>query len=159
MLIEQPQGHLAQPIQDYHSAPQTVNAGPYIPQPQPSVQPMPSPDNFSSEPAMQTNAGDEKLTQVTVMLDNESLRILQEASAVHSESIVNLGIKLFSKTNVYKEFMMKPGTKLLDTKTEDLQTLSEAVADVGSVSSSPATTTVTTTAQAATISSGGFQTW
>ena len=58
---------------------------------------------YSSEPTMQTNASDEVLTKVNVILDKESLKIIQEASNVHAESIVNLGIKLFAKTNIYKE--------------------------------------------------------
>lgn len=149
------------------ATPQAVNAGPYVPPVEipKSVQPMPhmpqtQPNDFSSEPSMHTNAGDETLTNVTVMLDKESLRIIKEASAVHSESIVNLGIKLFAKTNVYKEFMLKPGAVPLDTKTEDLQTLTEAVAGMTDTNVPTTSSAAESAASAAsTAPSGGFQTW
>ncbi len=116
---------------------------------------------FSTEPEMHTNAGEEGITQVTVMLDKDSLKIIQDASMVHGESIVNLGIKLFSKTNVYKEFMLKAGTVPLDTTTEDLQTLSQAVADMGKTEqltgSQGKAVSPTTTPSAPT--AGGFQQW
>lgn len=84
----------------------------------------PQSNSFSSEPKMNQNAGNEELTKVAVVLDKESIKILQEASGVHAESIVNLGIKLFARTNIYKEFMLKPDYQIIDKTTEDIATLS-----------------------------------
>lgn len=126
---------------------------------QPPVQPA---GTFSSEPEMNITAGDERLTKVTVMLDQEALEIIQNASAVNSEAIVNLGIKLFAKTNVYKEFMVKAGNKPMDLKTEDIEKQVESVADVVA----PTTTTPGSAgAPAAAVSNqtagggGGFTAW
>jgi hypothetical protein len=84
----------------------------------------PQSTSFSSEPRMNTNAGNEELVKVAVVLDKESVKILQEASGVHAESIVNLGIKLFAKTNIYKEFMLKPDYMTVDKSSDDIVTLS-----------------------------------
>lgn len=148
--------------------PQAVNAVYHPPQPtpQPSVNPAytpqeqikTAPDTFSSEPNMHINAGDEKLVKVTVMLDQESLQIIQEASAVHSESIVNLGIKLFAKTNVYKEFMLKESNKPMDVKTEDIASQVEAKADVVPTPTSSAPTS-SSEIPASTGTAGGFTSW
>jgi len=150
---------ITQPVQPVQPAPTT----PVQPVPAQNipVQPAqaPAPSNFSSEPQMHTNAGEEGVTQVTVMLDKDSLKIIQDASMVHGESIVNLGIKLFSKTNVYKEFMLKAGTVPLDTSTEDLQTLSQAVADLGEPSLASTAGTTTESAVISAPSGGGFQQW
>lgn len=132
------------------------------PQPQPPLQPAPQPTQpapiYSSEPKMHTNAGDEQLMQVTVILDSEALQIINNASAVHGESIVNLGIKLFAKTNIYKEFMMKPGTIPLDTNTEDIVSLTEAaasMADKDPISRAD----IAKASTPAPAQAGGFQTW
>ena len=89
----------------------------------------PQANSFSSEPRMNSSAGVEELTKVAVVLDKESIKILQEASGVHAESIVNLGIKLFAKTNIYKEFMLKPDFHQVDNSSEDIVALA-SVANV-----------------------------
>jgi hypothetical protein len=76
------------------------------------------PVQYSNEPAMNNQAGVQQnnstilnnpteLTRVEMLLDKESIRIIQEASPQFGESIVNLGIKLFSETEVYKQYMQK----------------------------------------------------
>ena len=124
---------------------------------QPAVQQPQS--TYSSEPAMNTNAGVEGLINVSVILDKESLKIIQEASSVHAESIVNLGIKLFAKTNIYKEFMLKQDFQQLEQSTEDLQSLTD-------ITATPSTSPVPTTAQKAQTTttsvsgqSSGFASW
>ena len=90
-------------------------------------QPQPQPNNFSSEPKMTQATGKEEVKQVGVNLDAESIKIIGEAGAIFGETIVNMGIRLFAKTNVYKEFMLKVDHKVQDTKTEDLETLTSVV--------------------------------
>ncbi len=125
-------------------------------------QPAPA-TSYSSEPQMNSTAGDEVLSKVTVALDKDAMTIIQEASAIHGETIVNLGIKLFAKTNMYKEFMVKQEFKALNQSTDDLVELTDiAVSDT--VSTTHATNTVASTQKTAgTITapstSGGFNAW
>ncbi|RLA81354.1 MAG: hypothetical protein DRG78_09310 [Epsilonproteobacteria bacterium] len=121
----------------------------------------PATPQYSSEPTMNANASDEQLTQVTVVLDKESLKIIKEASTVHAESIVNLGIKLFAKTNIYKEFMLKSDFKSLEQNTEDIVSLTDI-----SAATSTAATSTSPTAHGAPVSTtisapaaGGFSSW
>ena len=126
-----------------------------------------APAAYSNEAQMQPQVPNGIVT-VTVNLDAESYKILQEASAVHSESIVNFGIKLFAKTNAYKEFMLKPEYKQSDTSTSDLSSdvdVSGAVNQVNTSSTTPSAT-ATSTASAASVASAptaakstGFASW
>lgn len=74
---------------------------------------------YSSEPSMENHIEVGSQT-VSVTLDPEALKIIQQASQLNGETIINLGIKMFAKTNVYKEFMLKAEFKTLDVVTEDI---------------------------------------
>ena len=127
------------------------------------AQPQPQPTLYSSEPKMNTTAGDEVLSKVTVALDKESMNIVQEASALYGETIVNAGIKLFAKTNMYKEFMVKQEFKAIKQSTEDIITMTdvagavEAVVATASTATTPGSMTPNTMTPPA--SSGGFSAW
>lgn len=104
------------------------------------------------------------LTPVNVNLDDESLKIIQTSSGVFAEAIINLGIKLVSKTNVYKEFMIKDEfKKATETETEDIET-AISVSEVSNTTTSSNTTMSNTTnapqpASAPATPSGGFSSW
>lgn len=140
----------------------------YQPQPQPQAaptQPQPQAQTaYSSEPQMNTTAGDEVLAKVTVALDKEAMAIIQEASAIHGETIVNLGIKLFAKTNMYKEFMVKQEFKAIKQSTEDIIAMTDVAGAVESVATTTATPGSMTPNTVATVAaapdpSGGFNAW
>ena len=116
---------------------------------------------YSSEPQMNTTAGDEILSKVTVALDKEAMTIIQEASAIHGETIVNLGIKLFAKTNMYKEFMLKQEFKMIKQDTEDLNNMTNVASVVDTVSTVTPAQTSGTTAGTITVPSqpSGFNAW
>jgi hypothetical protein len=139
------------------------NLGASTPQQPPYVAPQPQqpqqPQQYSNEAAMTTTAGNETATQITLSLDNEAFKILTEASGLHAESIVNLGIKLFAKTNIYKEFMLKPDFKTLTPETEDLITAVDiSVSPAAEPVQSSTTKSASTTAPAAP-AAGGFASW
>ena len=130
------------------------NATQFVPQ-QPA---QPTSPQYSSEQTMQPGAGDEIGYKVSVTLDKEAMKILEESSLNFQETIVNLGIKLFAKTNVYKEYMLKADFKTLEQETSDLQEtvavdISQPAPQVTTSNSKTATTTAP--AQA----SGGFTSW
>jgi len=89
-------------------------------QPYQPYQPTAQPQQPATQPAAQPQQPADGLLQVQMLIDQEAMQILNESSAVHRESIVNLGIKLFSKTNAYKEFMLKDEFKKEDITTENL---------------------------------------
>lgn len=70
--------------------------------------------------------------KVTVELDSESFEILQNASDIYSDTIINAGIKLFSKSNMYKELMSfkKEDTKAEENLNESVS-IKEAVQEAG----------------------------
>ena len=111
-------------------------------------------------------ATDNGMTNVSVILDKESLKIIQEASEVYAHTIVNMGIKLFAKTNAYKEFMKYQDFKDLDTSTEDLA----GIVDIAAAASTPQPQTGVQTPNAGNsgsvggptapkASAGGFTSW
>ena len=118
-----------------------------------------APQQFSSEQQMHTNAGNEEVHKVEVLLDPESAKILSQVNAIHQASILNLGIKLFAKTNMYKEFMLKEDFKSLEQETENLQEMtdlsagpsSQPTVSVSGAGASPATATAP--------AAGGFTSW
>ena len=125
-------------------------------QPQPQQQ---APAQYSSEAQMNANAGQEQLHKIETVLDNDAYQILQQASSVHAQSIVALGIKLFAKTNLYKEFMLKEDYKTLEVGTEDI--VEETSVQVATTAPTQMATTSKTTPSAATSSpsAGGFTSW
>ncbi len=142
----------------------TPVAAPVYQTPQtPHAQPQPVPQTgYSTETTMTQQAGQEVVQSVTLNLNAESIKILSEASSIYGESIVNFGIKLFSKTNAYKEFMLKADFKSMDQSSEDIQTLADvtAVPDAGSA---PAMTnnqpSASSASPAAPAVGGGFNAW
>ncbi len=95
-----------------------------------------------------------ELTKVEVVLDPEAIKILQEASAQFGESIVNLGIKMFAKTDVYKDFMLKEEYKIVQSNGTEIQNTNDNTMSL----STPVVTPVQNNTPAA--SSGpGFQQW
>jgi len=136
-----------------------INSPQYTQPAQPAQPSQPS-QNYSSETTMQTTAGDEVLSKVTVALDKDAMKIITEASAIHGESIVNLGIKLFAKTNMYKEFMLKKEFIPLDTTSDDLISLSDvAVVDTPLASATTSTATMQAPSTATANQSSGFTAW
>jgi len=134
---------------------------------QPSPQPQQQPA-YSSEPAMQPQPQQSnQLVAVEAHLDNESIKILQEASSAHTQSIINLGIKLFSKTNIYQEFMLNEEFKKVEIVQEDIiSNVSTNITDTLGTSNTPQATIVPQTAAAATAptaeaapKSTGFAKW
>ena len=130
---------------------QSTNIGIPI-QPQPAQTPQ-----YSSESQMTSTAGQEQLHKIETILDNEAYQILQQASSVHAQSIVAMGIKLFAKTNLYKEFMLKEDYKTLEVSTEDL------VEDVSVQTPTPPTQTSTKASTpsgaASSAPTSGFASW
>lgn len=128
----------------------------------PQVNQIPEPvksPQYSNETQMQNHAPAGVIT-VNVNLDAEAYKILQEASLIHSESIVNFGIKLFAKTNAYKEFMLKNEYKSLDISTEDLSGAVNVTDAVDQVDNTPAPSTDNTSSTpAAPKSAAGFAAW
>jgi len=82
---------------------------------------------FSSETHMQNVQNNQTqsqgLRQVAVHLDEESQKILNNASAVFGESIINLGIKLVALTPAYQNLMLKDEFKLEDKEEVDIDTM------------------------------------
>ena len=138
---------------------QSTNIGVPV-QPQPQVQatiPV-QPAQYSTENQMMAaTANQEQLHKIETVLDNESFQILQQVSSIHAQSIVAMGIKLFAKTNLYKEFMLKEDYKTLDNTTEDLveETNVQSAAVVGPKTTSSSTPSAT----AAGSTAAGFTAW
>ncbi|MFA7127625.1 MAG: hypothetical protein WC136_00475 [Sphaerochaeta sp.] len=88
---QQPQ----QPMQNYQ---------PY--QPQQTYQPQQPMQPMHPQHVAQTQDTND-LQKVAVVLDKHSMRIIKEAGEVFAETIVNLGIKLFSETDTYRNYMLK----------------------------------------------------
>lgn len=112
-------------------------------QAQPAQQAQQPQQAYSNEQEMVTHAEAGSQT-VTTVLDAEAFKIIQQASQLHGEAIINLGIKMLAKTNMYKEFMLKPEFKTLDVATENIADavdlspkIEEAVAQSSSTSSTP----------------------
>jgi len=68
----------------------------------------------------------EGVKKVTLLIDEEALKILEDASPIFSESIVSMGIKLFAKSEAYKNFMMTQEAKqsIIDDKLAKISNLS-----------------------------------
>ncbi len=99
----------------------------------------------------------EGATQIQLVLDDEAMKIVNETSIVLREAIINMSIKLFAKTNTYKEFMLLSEFRE-ELKTEELvtsvdvtntntTTINESV-EPNNVSSTPVVTTTS-----------GFKSW
>lgn len=94
-----------QPMQNYQQPQQPMQN--YQPQ-----QPMQQPDPQHVTQTQDTN----DLQKVAVVLDKHSMRIIKEAGEVFAETIVNLGIKLFSETDTYRNYMLKEEYKTEEYK-------------------------------------------
>ena len=95
-------------------------------QQQQQQQPQQPQNNYSNEQSMNVDSNEEGF-KITVVLDKEAMGILQQTSAIHQESLINLGIKLFAKTNIYKEFLLRPDFKVMDNETDDLVEMTSVV--------------------------------
>ena len=98
------------------------------PMQQPSQQPSQQPPIYSNESDMHSQTGYQvnnqphqqnsldisELTKVECLLDKDSMKILTDAHAQFSESIINLGIKMFARSDIYKEYMLKEEIKKLN---------------------------------------------
>jgi len=107
---------------------------------------------------VETHYGKSTVT-VTVDLDPESFEILQKASEIYSDTIINAGIKLFSKTTIYKEIMSTH--KDQQEKEEDLNeivSIKEAVKQTDNKSSN-SNTTNNEVKSVPKPKSGGFSAW
>ena len=90
----------------------------------PMAQPTPQPQqsSYSTESKMQPMDAPNGAYRVQLLLDEESIKLLQQVSPVFTDAIINAGIKMMAKTNVFKEYMLKQEHKTKDTSTEDLST-------------------------------------
>jgi len=65
------------------------------------------------QPNSTTPLNTEGITKVECILDNNSLKILQESHPEFAESIINLGIKMVAESDIYKSYMIKDEFKKL----------------------------------------------
>jgi len=111
--------------------------------------------------AQNTPLNAEGIQKVEVLLDKESIKILQEAHGQFGEAIVNLGIKMFAETDVYKTYMLREEFKKLITtgdisETGDSQSLSAMSLTPNIGTEQPTNTTKQT---ASTSNGGNFAAW
>lgn len=127
--------------------------------PQQPTQPTTPQPTYSSESTMNTTASQENLHKVETILDSESFQILQKVSSIHAQTIVALGIKLFAKTNLYKEFMVKDEHKTLDIATEDIVEETSVAVETSSPVVASSSVSKPTTATPSGQTPGGFTAW
>lgn len=116
-------------------------------------------DNFGTTEiysgTLADSSEDEHLvTPITARIDNESLTILLSASELFRETIVNMGIKLVSETDVYKTYFM---TK---NKIDVMERITDSYPTAAPAPTPTATQTVTATATPTVgTSKVGFTSW
>ena len=80
------------------------------------------------QPQQQAYSSESKMGQpdmtgihvVQILLDDEAFSLLKQSSPIFTDVIINAGIKLMSKTNLYKEYLIKDEFKQMNTDSEDL---------------------------------------
>ena len=121
--------------------------------------PSPQQPQYSTESKM-AQAPEQGITPVNVNLDADSLRILQECSPIYHQVIVNMGIQLLAKTNMYKEYMLLAEYSKHDKSSEPLeQTMDVSAAVAQSQVQQPQPQSQNTATPAAAPKAGGFTAW
>lgn len=105
-----------QPVQQVQPAPQTQNHSAShnhvapTQQAQEALKAMHPQEAVIAQP--QPDTSDDATNVITLKLDGESLKLLLDANEIFRETIVNLGIKLASETQVYKQYFKKESMRL-----------------------------------------------
>ena len=106
------------PVQPVQPAPQTQNhSASYnniapTQQAQEALKAMHQQEAVMAQPQPQPDISDDATNVITLKLDGESLKLLLDANEIFRETIVNLGIKLASETQVYKQYFKKESMRL-----------------------------------------------